>query len=361
MTDTIDARDYYLITFWSDLPRKNYAAPKVRRDIREFLESQGVQTIHIKHDKLEQLEKDLKVHQQISREGKKLFGTILQYPLKPVINVTRNSSDIPFKALELIHKISDHKITLVHDIKSIQSSIFGKSPSNSQLTETYDLELKLMLESDSIIAHSVPMIDYLSSYFNIPHKKMFSLNIFDYKGLPFVPKLRNGKTSNIAFAGYLGISKKKLLDMLYSELPKNPNLNYNVYGSDFPRDFYQRSDITYNGSVNPNILPQILNENNDFGLLWDEFNPLQKDYYRMIAPHKCSLYIRSLLPLIVPSNTYIGEFVELNKIGITIDNLCDIETVDFKNLQIDFEKLKEIQKKLDAGYFTMSAINRALR
>ncbi|NJO18333.1 MAG: hypothetical protein HC877_22150 [Thioploca sp.] len=229
------------------------------------------------------------------------------------------------------------------------------------MIETNNLEKELILQSDSIIAHSEPMIEYLSSLFQIPSRKFQSLHIFDYIGIPFAPKSKNNQKISIAFAGYLGISKKKLLDILFSELPENAHLSYNLYGSDFPEELYHRNDIAYNGSITPETLPSILNQNNNFGLLWDEFNPLQKEYYKMIVPHKCSLYIRSLLPLIVPSNTYIGDFVDSNQIGITIDGLCHIERINLSNLHIDYGKLKDLQQKLNSGHFTIDAINRALK
>ncbi|NJO18334.1 MAG: hypothetical protein HC877_22155 [Thioploca sp.] len=128
----LTARNYHLVTFWSDFPEKNYATPKVRKDIREFLENSGVQVIRIDPNKLDGFESDLKAHQQIANLSGKILGTVLQYPLKPVINITQDSFEISFKALEIINKLSNHKITLVHDIKSIQSSMFGKSPTDKQ-------------------------------------------------------------------------------------------------------------------------------------------------------------------------------------------------------------------------------------
>jgi hypothetical protein len=353
--------NYYLVTFWSPQSKKNYATPKVRKDICSFLENKGVHIININPNNLNKFEKDLEKHYKNSKKMNKNFGTIIQYPLKPIINIDANTSNKPYKFLDIINKFPNYKIVIIHDIKSIQSSMFEKSPSSNQLLATQNIEETIFSNSNALIVHSKPMKVYVSSKFNIKKKKIHSLEVFDYTGLPIQSNNKIDQNINIAFAGYLGISKKKLLDQLFYNLPNSSNIFYNLYGSDFPKQLYQRKDIKYNGSIIPEKLPRILNENNNFGLVWDEFNSLQRKYYKFIFPHKGSLYLRSLLPLIVPSNTYIGDFIKLNHLGITIDKLSDIEMIDFNNLKIDYEKLESIQKKMNLGYFIINAITRSLQ
>ncbi len=352
---------YHLISFRTAFSKKYYATPKVRMDVLRFLENSGVEIVDINPDRLDMFEADLIHHKYVATQTKKIFGTLLQYPLKPAINIGSGDSETSFRSLDIIHSLSDFRIVLVHDIKSLQSLMFGKQPSHKHISETIDLERKLFVESDSIITHSEAMSEYISHNFNIPSEKMFSLGLFDYFTNSFSTNHFSKNNTKIAFAGYLGISRKRLLDRLYSDLPRTQNISYNLYGEDFPQERYFRKDIIYQGLFSPEILPEVLFKHNNFGLLWDEFNPLQNKYYKMIVPHKCSLYIRSLLPLIVPTNTYIGDLVSEHKIGVAIGDLSEIATLNISDVSIDFDALSYLQKKLGSGYFTISAVNRALK
>lgn len=357
MTKAFD--NFYTVTFWTFQSNKNYSTPKVRTDICSILRNEGVHVIDINPSDINSFQKELALHcRNASSTGKKL-NTIIQYPLKPVLNITNEDSNLPYDVLNIINSISDHKIVIAHDIKSIQSSMFGKTLGDSQVLKTNNFERKLFTEADSLIVHSNPMKGYMASSFGISNEQIQCLELFDYISFPVFPAPKKHTGINIGFAGYLGIAKKKLLDQLFCNLPILSNVTYNMYGPDFPEHLFQREDIRYHGSIDPNLLPQIMNNDNDYGLLWDEFNPLQRKYYKMIAPHKCSLYIRSMLPLIVPSNTYIGDFVETNQIGITINNLGDICSIN--NPKINFENLTDLQKKVSSGYFTLRAVAKSLQ
>ena len=67
-----------------------------------------------------------------------------------------------------------------------------------------------------------------------------------------------------------------------------------------------------------------------WGLSWDGdgINALEGvigNYLKYISPHKVSLYIAAGMPVIISKESALAEYIEQNKLGITIQSLYDIE------------------------------------
>ena len=351
---------YHVISFWSDQSSKNYSAPKVRRDFLKVARQLGVHIINIDKDSLNTLEsrlKDEKVHAE--RMNKKL-ATLVQYPLKPLLNVSSPVYTDAVRFISLVNAASDKRVVLAHDIKSVQGGIFEKAVDPSQLDAVTAFEDFLFTGADSLITHSQPMADYLISHFKLRNKQMIPLEMFDYLGAPVPNDTSRTNPASIAFAGYLGAAKNSLIKRLFQELPTIPDGTFNLYGPDFQNEEFSRRDIVYRGSIDSDELPLVLNRENSAGLLWDNLDEKQRFYYKMISPHKCSLYVRSFLPLIVPSGTYMEDVVKKLNIGIVIDRLSDLRDVDKTMLNINFDNLRILKEKVETGHFTATALRKAL-
>ena len=116
-----------------------------------------------------------------------------------------------------------------------------------------------------------------------------------------------------------------------------------------------------------NTLPAALK--GSFGLIWDgdDLNGcrgLNGEYMRYNNPHKLSLYIVSLLPIITWSKAAIAPFVIQHNIGFVVDSLTEIEgrilTMHSSTYQLYVDNLLRLRDKLLMGMYTKQAITKAL-
>jgi hypothetical protein len=354
----IKSKHTNLSTIWYNQSNQNYSTPKVREDTLQILKGIGTRVYYVDVDQKKGMNHQMNlITRSLVKENRQL---ILQFPLKPLISIPKNKNDFfPDYLTELFSSVNS-TITLVHDIKSIQCQIFDKNIKKDYIKSWYNLERIIFDKSDLLIVHSYPMKKVINSKFGIPTEKMITLGIFDYLGKkPEYTKSNKNTKRRIAFAGYLGQGKKSLINSLCYDFPASDNLILNLYGPDF---IYKNNNINknikYRGSVSPTKIIERCYFENDFGLIWDDLNTKQRSYYNIISPHKASLYIASCLPIIAPSNTYIGDFVEDAKIGYTIDNLAEISEIPYES--IDKETLLKLQNKVIRGKFFMESLNKSI-
>jgi hypothetical protein len=342
-----------LITYWCAQSDTPYSAPKVRRDMLQIFRTVGVKTLHIN--------KSTDIRPSLFRERKngKRVVSLVQYPLKPLLNISDDNFSEAFDSMHIINDYSHRTVIIVHDIKSLQTTLFRKEISDTLLDGIRRFEKLLFEQADYIIVHSHRMGQYISSQFTIK-ARIIPLEFFDYLSEPTNARLGEPQTKRkVAFAGYLGPAKDNLLQAIFSHLPKANEISYNLYGADLPVRRYSREDINYRGAFQPDILPSVLRQENDLGLLWDALDKRQMQYYGMIVPHKCSLYIRAGLPLVVPKETYIGAKAEDLHIGYSIGSLDDLLDLN-PHRDISMNNLQDMQSKVASGHFTRRMIKKIL-
>ncbi|WP_457126465.1 hypothetical protein [Mucilaginibacter sp. HD30] len=235
---------------------------------------------------------------------------------------------------------------VIHDIESLR--LGGKERS------AVATELKNLNYYSSIIVHNNKMKQWLSM--NGVTTKMVALQLFDYI-FEMVPQKSNAAFSNsIAYAGNLGKSKfVNSLDMI-------SNWKFNLYGPNYtPSD--TKTNTTWHGEFSP---AQIVNElHGDFGLVWDgddidKMDDVLGNYLKYNNPHKLSLYIAAGLPVIVPTTAAIADFVNQHKIGLLVNRLNDLQSIDV-NLD-DYQAMKmnvaRLQKKVARGEYFLTALEK---
>jgi len=203
-------------------------------------------------------------------------------------------------------------ICLIADIDGLKSG-------NQELL---NIEKKQLSVFRYFIVHNNAMQQWLEHF--ITNIKTSQLEFFDFLATPFAGERK--KSFEIAFAGNL--SKSLFLEKLDHLMNNNRQVILNVYGEGITDNMQCQKMIGYKAVVEPALLPATIE--GSFGLVWDGDGSFDRNdnlahYMPFISHHKLSLYILSGLPIIVYAKAGSAALVEKYGIGITIDNLAEIQ------------------------------------
>lgn len=253
-------------------------------------------------------------------------------------------------------------IALIHDLESLRGGIAGvikKSVKTSEISDN-----ALLKRFDVVICHNENMRRYLIERGFEP-EKLINLQIFDYLTDIECKQQKRGEIPSIAIAGNLAIGKCAYIYNIFAD-GHNQRLKANIYGINYQED-KASGNIHYHGAFKAEELPGKLE--GDFGLVWDG-NSAETcsgntgEYLRYNNPHKTSLYLASGLPVIVWSQAANADFVLKNGVGITVDNLHELEERISAISDEDYKRFKhnagKLSAKLREGYYTSQALEKAL-
>lgn len=317
------------------------AGPKAKTDINYFLKEQGYQVIDmdlpVSHfDKvmyrLFKLPKFLK-HQKVD-------NIIFQYPIYSL-----------FLTKQIITRIRKNTraklIFMVHDVETLRVYLGDKNFEKG--------ELEIFNAVDALIVHNEAMKDWLQQ--KGVTTPMIVLGVFDYFNPQPIQPIKEFNQS-VCFAGNL--QKAEFLTKLNFK-----NTKMAVYGPN-QKEKYPNC-IDYQGAYLPDELPKYLNEN--FGLIWDG-DTLDRcsgtfgEYMKYNNPHKTSLYLSSGIPVIIWKKAAMAEFVEKNQVGITVDNLNELDQILENMSEETYLTLKNnamnLAEKLRNGEYIKNAIKQAI-
>lgn len=267
---------------------------------------------------------------------------VLQYPLKKYFSF----------ACHMAHLRGAKVIALIHDLGSFRRKALSLAKERRRLDN-----------ADYIIAHNEKMQSWLKE--NGFNASIGTLGIFDYLSETSASLDHSTPPYNIVYAGGLSPRKNTFLYELGEHIK---NYKFNLYGNGF--DFSQAKGIehiNYMGFVNSDEL--IATVKGDFGLVWDGFS-LDActgdwgEYLKFNNPHKTSLYIRCHLPIIIWKEAALANFVEKNKIGITINSLTELNDILATLTEDEYNQMKDntikISQKLASGHYVRSALSHAV-
>lgn len=267
---------------------------------------------------------------------------VLQYPLKKYYSFV----------CKIAHLRGCKVITIIHDLGSFRRKKL-----------TIEQEIKRLDNSDYIIAHNESMKNWLLE--NGSKAKIGTLLIFDYLSarkaeLKSVPPL----PYSVVYAGALGKRKNAFLYELDNFIN---SYHFNLYGGGFNLDEIKNKEaFSYKGFVPSDEL--ITSAKGHFGLVWDgdsiyECSGVNGEYLKYNNPHKTSLYIRCLLPIIIWNKAALAPFITENKIGIAVDSLenlgnilSDISTEEYNEMK---QNIVAISDQLAEGWYVEHALERA--
>lgn len=214
---------------------------------------------------------------------------------------------------------------LIHDLNSIRYNKESK------------LEINCFSKARHIIVHSESMQSYLCER-GIEKAKMKVLTSFDYLVEDNTEPQRSF-SHDIVYAGNLEKSAF-LLEIMKSKL----NVSILCYG----KETYKFSgSLTYKGYFNSE---QVSGIEGSWGLVWDgdsidTCDGVYGKYLKINSPHKLSLYIVALLPIIIWEESALADYVVKKGLGYTIRRISDIPKLLSKVTEEDYSLLLENVKR----------------
>lgn len=254
----------------------------------------------------------------------------------------------PYSSKKFYTNRIKNKIAFLHDIEGLR----------------YNDEIRLKNEIEFlkgcyyVISHNEKMTKFLIEN-GIEKDKIVDLELFDYltKENPLERKNNDFNNINVVYSGNL--IKAPFLKQL-----DESKMKFTMYTYGIMDDEIVNSKIIYKGKISPDEIPKKMEGN--LGIVWDgniddkDENDLLKNYTKYNNPHKLSCYIAAELPVIVWSKAAIAELVDKYNIGYKIDNLYDINNLDYSDYNEKLKNVKELSKKVRNGYFTKRAIETVL-
>ena len=264
---------------------------------------------------------------------KKRSLVLLQYPLEPF-----RGQPTLFLCRSLRRK-KCHLVVLVHDITHYRNKeVFDKT------------ETDIFNTASELIVHTAQMQDLFKENGIIPPCRL--LWLFDYLTEEIPNNEFHQANSNcIAFAGNLDKSAflKKLTEVHFNAV------QLHLYGNKPQSTAEYPEWIKYINRFSPDNVT-VLTEG--WGLTWDgdSIEKLQSplgNYMKFNSSHKTSLYIAAGMPVILNKEAALAEFVEENKLGITISSLLKLEDritgMDKEELQFIRKNVAEMSQTLRTG------------
>lgn len=252
---------------------------------------------------------------------------------------------LEYKAIKSLCKKCDNVTFFIHDIGFLRNG------------ENFKKEIRLLNLPSRIIVHSDKMANEVKKFMTA-NVTIDVLGLFDYysdASLLSTERLLMLK-NYIAFAGNL---QKSIFLKQLSQL--SDEINWILYGASWEGDDCS-DNIFYAGKFMPDN-PTILESG--WGLVWDgdsikTCEGFLGNYLKFNSPHKFSLYLSRGIPVIVWKGSALSQFVEDEKIGITINSLHEIEE-KLKQLSLsDYESIiinaRKIGEKIRKGYFLSKII-----
>ena len=240
-------------------------------------------------------------------------------------------------------------IILIHDISGLRN----------QKEKTLNNEIQIFKKFKYIIVHNNKMKNYLISQ-GIKKESLYVLNLFDYLANDKINENYTFDPKNVTLI-YPGNLKKEKSPFIYQLDDKKLNFKINLYGLGITNNISNK--LQYKGSFEPD---EINNIKGDIGLIWDgnydesDEKEWYKNYTKYNNPHKLSCCMALGIPVIVWEKAAIAEFVKKENIGYTINNIYDINNIDFSDYYIKRKNAIKIGKKVRNGYYTKKVIDKIL-
>lgn len=189
-------------------------------------------------------------------------------------------------------------------------------------TDMLAKEKRLLRAFSLFISHNDQMTRWLRTV--LTRAVIVDIEFFDYLATP-AGHYRQ-RSMQIAFAGNL--EKSPFIRHLEQLHTTCPNTTFLIYGPGYPKHLPFPANAVFKGIFPPDEIVHRIE--GSFGLLWDgeDISNCTGNYGEYLAynsPHKLSLYILAGLPLIVPGMSASALLVRQYGIGITIEQLADIE------------------------------------
>lgn len=317
----------------------NNAGPKAKIDIERILKN--TYNAEIYTNKVKEFEENT-----IKYKVKKIL-----FFKKSLKNKGITVIQIPFTNKKKILKLAKNKIGIVHDIDGLRFN-------NADLLKE---EVQALNSYQVLIVHNNAMKKILiENGVSIP---LITLEIFDYLLKEGKPTENQNESSIIEpIVIYPGNLEPRKAKFLYSLEETKMKFKIAAYGPYYEEN--NNSKIMYKGSFSPDELPYKLE--GQVGLVWsgeidDSDEKIGEKYYNKYnTPHKLSSFLAAGIPIIVWEKSAIAELIDKYNIGYKINNLYEINEIDFSDYEEKKNNAGKLSQKVIEGYFTKTAFEQAI-
>lgn len=317
--------------------QKYTAGSKAKEDIVSILTAAGFNKISLSVPKNKLLRglKGKALWRAALKKVKKNDIIVYQYPA-----YSRILGDYFLAAANAIEGCK--KVVLIHDLDALR--IYKHSPKDRAR------ELAFLSGFDYVISHNETMTNWLKA--EGVKTPILPLELFDYLEKAAIKETK--QTAPVVFAGNL--EKSSFLEKI------NFHTKMHLYGLS-PAEKY-KDTIVYKGAFSPDELGQKLE--GSYGLVWDgdsveTCRGTVGEYMKYNNPHKVSLYLSLGIPVIIWKDAALSSFIEMNKVGVAIEHLTDLDerlsTITKEEYLAMSEHAQSIAKKLRSGYFITKVLN----
>ena len=359
---------YYVYEKTPDIDEFNTLL-KCRQDIRKVLDGVGYRPVHIPSEDFIEIEGE----PELKEKARKGISTAKNFKIwMEKLSVVKSGDIVLIQYPPLNYTLfmnvllwlkmkGAYLIAIIHDLDSYRDSEEGKLIKNWHY---YEDTHSLSFFNQLIVQNTRMKKLLLASGFD--DKKMINIRLFDYltdgndKG-----SSRFKKDDPVVITGNFNHDEEKKLSFIYSDEAK-PAAKFRIYGTGVDEDRITCMDAEYMGNFAAEHMPGKIE--GSFGLVWDG-NSIQScsgnwgDYLRIDNPVKFSLYLAAGIPVIIWEEAALAGFVKRYNVGITINDLYEIEDKVKALSDKDYEEMKKniapFSEAVRNGAFMKKAIERA--
>lgn len=331
-----------------------HAGSKATNDCMDILSDLGFEKCILKRNVLEDTYLG-KIKRQVSYffNWRKIYKQVEENSVVVLQNPFRRHQTSRFSTLKKLKENKNVKfISIIHDVDMIRES-YKNYKTEKEFNEMLEIADKLIVHNDKMKAWFIEK--------GIEEERLVTLEIFDYLNEDSLDK-EIEFSKKIQLAGNLSLGKSPYVYKL-QEL----STHIDLYGVEYaPQGEFD--NITYHGAFPADEIPKKFTSG--FGLVWDgtSLDTCDGDtgrYLKYNNPHKLSLYLSSSIPVIIWDQAAEADFVNKYNVGLTVSSLRDVDKI-LENLtkeqyQEMVRNVKEIQKKLKAGHYLKTAIEKSIQ
>ncbi|MDE6369163.1 MAG: galactofuranosyltransferase [Muribaculaceae bacterium] len=261
---------------------------------------------------------------------------VLQYPIKKYYTLLCRIAHIRHASV----------ITLVHDLGSFRRKRISVGEEISRLSH-----------SDALIVANANTIGWLKS--KSLDRPMVEQVAWDFLS-DAEPRQQPEPPMSMSFIGALSPERNAFL---YS-LPDPLELHLYGNGGDPSK---AKGAMTVHGFATPDQL--IADAKGRYGLIWYGSSTREHigyigEYIKYCNPHKLALYMRAGKPIIIWRSSGAADFVEREGIGLTVDNLDNIDelinNVSEDQYQAMVKNVERIARRMAEGAYLSESLDKAI-
>lgn len=316
-------------------------AGKGRTDVEDILDAHGAVNLGLKrtyhHNKAVDFLLNLAGIVCFTFRLRRNDIVVIQYPVKKYYTLL----------CRIAHLRGAKVVSLVHDLGSFRRKRVSVKK-----------ELKRLSHSDVLIVANANTVEWLKSKgLKTPMVEQVAWDFLSET----VPTDNPEPEMSVAFIGTLSMKRNAFL----YQLPETIELH--LYGGGGDTSLTKEGRIVH-GFATPDEL--IAHAKGRYGLIWYGSSTKEHigyigEYIKYCNPHKLALYMRAGKPVIMWRESGAADFVEREGVGITVDNLDDLDTT-LKSVSGDeytamMENVRRVAARMAEGMYMKESLDKAVK